>query len=451
MVRLEWMVPEIKGWQEETWKKGFAYGAIVLSVAALLCLWFAHLALHVVILIILGTVPPEWLWIAQLIIDMTNRWPASIAAIHDAGIFLSFFAFVFMFVWLVVRHRDEKPRFIWKDASWWRKFTWFAQNSDAYYILAFIFIAVSWVGVWVFIHQAFLFYLESSPLRQGTLTDPTWFLIQIQPLTMVIVGTVCVIGAFIVLLTLIFHHRPGVKKEILKPTFRVKFGDRLGELRYIKDDWLFYLIAFIPFFLAAFAIWIFTFEGLFALIVGIEAFVWAWLPSLSWSPPEYHWWGIGLLGISFGWFIIHILIIERNPVQRRKRPPLRTVDKWRNRLRHPFAILTLGILMAVLLFIGVTQMILAFNAAEYFSHTVGRACVIGALIVVFILIVAERGFDDEKRESRENRRLRRYKEYIPQNVIEERIHYFRSLSPIEREKKLQETIQRYIQRSVGER
>ena len=44
-----------------------------------------------------------------------------------------------------------------------------------------------------------------------------------------------------------------------------------------------------------------------------------------------------------------------------------------------------------------------------------------------------------------------YKEYIPQNVIEERIHYFRSLSPIEREKKLQETIQRYIQRSVGER
>lgn len=445
------MVPEIKGWQETTVKKVFAYGAIVLSVAALLCLWFAHLALHVVILIILGTVPPEWWWIAQLIIDMTNSWPASIAAIHDAGIFLSFFAFMFMFVWLVVRHRDEKPRFVWKDASRWRKFTWFAQNSDAYYILAFIFIAASWVGVWVLIHQAFLFYLESSPLRQGTLTDPTWLLIQIQPLTMVIVGTGCVIVAFIVLLALIFHHRPRTDKEIPKPTYRVKFGDRLSELRYIKEDWLFYLIAFIPFFLTAFAVWIFAFEGLFALIFGIEGFVWAWLPNLSWSPPEYHWLGIGLLGISFVWFVFHILVIERNPIQRRKGPPLRNIDELRDRLRHPFAILTLGILMAVLLFIGITQMILAFNAAEYYPHTLGEAFVIAALIVVFILIVAERGFDAEKRESRERRRLRRYKEYIPQNVIEEKIHYFRSLSPIEREKKLQETIQQYVQRSVGER
>jgi hypothetical protein len=225
----------------------------------------------------------------------------------------------------------------------------------------------------------------------------------------------------------------------------LKVRERLDDLRYLEEDWRFYVIAFIPFFLAAFAVWIFAFEGLFARIFSIAAIIWAWLPTYPWTALRYHWLGIVLLGISIGWIIIHIVVIERSPVRRRKIPILKGVDRWRNWLRNPIALVALGLLMIVLVFIGAIQMILAFNASDYFPHWWGRTFVFSALIVGFVLIVSERGFDREKVDARSKKRLSYYKEYIPEDVIEQKVRYLRTLSPVEREKRIQETIQRYVQ------
>ena len=180
-----------------------------------------------------------------------------------------------------------------------------------------------------------------------------------------------------------------------------------------------------------------AFEGFFAQTYNIGVIQWGLLPWIKWNPVQYHWVGIGLVASGFGWFLVHIIVIERNPPQERKVPKMKRVDTWRNTFRHPFTLVTLGIVMIVLVFIGAVQMILAFNAGDYFDHWRGRAFVFGALIVAFVLIVAERGFDLDKH-------LRYYVPEIPRNVREEIIHYLSTLSPVERERVIQELVQRFV-------
>lgn len=172
----------------------------------------------------------------------------------------------------------------------------------------------------------------------------------------------------------------------------------------IREDWKFYLIALLPYFLAIFALWILLDEGFIAHFYELEI-EWA-LPLLigiHYVFPYWLYFLFGLIALLSGMMAIWIVIlfVQRKPRIDKAAPKgtfLAFIDRSRGWIRgkYPLRIITgLGfILLAIgLIFAGTTFILLQQRILDQalFYHQWSDITIIIAMVITFILIVCERG------------------------------------------------------------
>jgi hypothetical protein len=172
----------------------------------------------------------------------------------------------------------------------------------------------------------------------------------------------------------------------------------------IREDWKFYLIALLPYFLVIFALWILLDEGFIAHLYELDI-IWA-LPLLigiHYVFPYWLYFLIGFIVLLSGMIVIWIVIlfVQRRPRKDKTEPKgsfLAFIDRSRGWMRgkYPLRILTgLGIfLLATGLIFAVTTYILLQQRIldqALFFHQWSDITIIAAMVVTFILIVCERG------------------------------------------------------------
>ncbi|MDO8125157.1 MAG: hypothetical protein Q6364_12360 [Candidatus Hermodarchaeota archaeon] len=86
-----------------------------------------------------------------------------------------------------------------------------------------------------------------------------------------------------------------------------------NRVRVIKRDWVFYSLAYIPFFMISFAVWICLDEAILALRYGI-VIQWSLFPYFLLSHDAWHY--IGIFLFLIGMVVLGIaLLLNRNPVE----------------------------------------------------------------------------------------------------------------------------------------
>lgn len=168
------------------WFIGLSLFSVFIISGTLFCLHFAYDAL--LILIQTGFPPP------YIIGDY------GIPGLHDIGVGLSFFGLVALFglfVWVLRNNpaKEVSPR--------WSGKAWILWNSDFYYIVACFGIFVAWLGIWVCMHQAFLYELEASFLGRIPEASVRFLIFNFEPVALHNLGFLFVTVDFLILMGLI--------------------------------------------------------------------------------------------------------------------------------------------------------------------------------------------------------------------------------------------------------
>lgn len=313
--------------------------------------------------------------------------PIGIAILHDLGIFLATLGiivlFVIYFIWLLPL--GTPPR----------------QKRGFQYIFGFLSVFAAWIGIWIFMHRAFLIQLEYWRGFLPTPTLPIGFL-QLAPSTLHLIGLILVgfffVGAFLVLLYKAYqviqasHTATGASSLPISTSATAVPAPVDWPLSFlqIQEDWKFYFIAFIPYFSAAFAVWILLFEGFIAKLFGIPL-IWALIPWVQWTPNTYFLIGTGLLLTSMIAIWAVIVFVRRAPWTQASLSSW----WWQGSRRCLFAILTSLVIFSLgvgLLLLSVTfwylESLLLSTALLW--QQIGDGLIIIGLLTAFIIIVGER-------------------------------------------------------------
>jgi hypothetical protein len=331
-----------------------------------------------------GSYPTELL---QMLFIQAN--PLGIAGLHDIGIFLASLGiivlYIIYFVWLLPLGIPERSR---------RGFQ---------YILGFLLVFAAWIGIWICMHRAFLFLLE---FWRGYLPDPTWSIgiVQLTPNTLHVLGLILVglflLGTLLVLLykayvLVLASHT--ISETRIDQSTKITAGNRVAErigwpipFIQIKKDWKFYFLAFLPYFSAAFAVWILLFEGFVAQLYGIPI-LWALIPSIPWTPDYYMIFGGGLLLTSMLALWGIIVFIRRAPATGMPGNSW----WWQGTRRFLFVILTITVIVSLsvgLIIITWTYLQLGtlIPVTALLWQQIGETSVLLGLVAGFIIIVGER-------------------------------------------------------------
>ncbi len=195
--------------------------------------------------------------------------------------------------------------------------------------------------------------------------------------------------------------------------------ERLQRLRTIKLDWVFYSLAFIPFFIISFAVWICLDEAIFALRYRI-IIQWSLFPYFRVFPDFWHYLGIFffvtsmiLMGLT--------LLLHRSPQPEpdENTQPLKwfqVVSHLREWLNKTPVLAVLGLIGLFSLGVAVIFMNIAFSSQlqcssissgipcftslfglitieSLFLHQIGDVLVAIGLVLIFIVVIRERSAD----------------------------------------------------------
>ncbi|MFX1566688.1 MAG: hypothetical protein ACFFCH_11930 [Promethearchaeota archaeon] len=195
--------------------------------------------------------------------------------------------------------------------------------------------------------------------------------------------------------------------------------DRLQRFQTIKYDWIFYSLAFIPFFIISFAVWICLDEAIFALRYRI-IIQWSLFPYFRVFPDLWHYLGIFLFVI--GMILMGLtLLLHRSP---QATPDQETHNlKWfqvfshlRDWLSKTPVLVILGLIGLFSLGFAVLFMNIAFTSQlqcssissgipcftalfgliiieSLFLHQVSDVLVAVGLVLIFIVVIGERSGD----------------------------------------------------------
>ncbi len=323
-----------------------------------------------------GILPPDFYQIPFI-----QGNPLGLAALHDIGIFLASLGvivlYIVYFVWLLPLGTPERsPR-------------------GFQYILGFLLVFTAWMGIWICMHRAFIFLLEV--IRIGLSIQNPFIL---HMLGLILVGLFFLGTLFVLLykayrLTIASFSGPDTPgQQPFTPTKVTSVAAKgvTWPIPFIKiqKDWKFYFLAFLPYFSAAFAVWILLFEGFIAGQFGIQI-IWALLPGIPWTPDAYMLFGGVLLGVSMLGLWAIIVFVRRAPVI----GVLGSSWWWQGARRYLFVLLSIVVLLAFisgLSVISLTYLLIGSITVPtaLVWQQIGEALVLLGLITAFILIVGER-------------------------------------------------------------
>ncbi|MFX1576838.1 MAG: hypothetical protein ACFFCF_06665 [Promethearchaeota archaeon] len=322
-----------------------------------------------------GVFPPDFYQI-----PFVQGNPLGLAALHDIGIFLAsvgvIVLYIVYFVWLLPLGTLERSR-------------WGFQ-----YILGFLLVFTAWMGIWICMHRAFIFLLEV--IRIGlVIQDP--FMLHLLGLLLVglfLFGTlgVLVYKAYHLTIASFTGSADPIQQPLTTPRVSNVSEGRSWPIPFIqiKKDWKFYFLAFLPYFSAAFAVWILLFEGFIAYQFGIPI-IWALLPGIPWTPDAYMLFGGVLLIASMLGLWIIIVFVRRAPLT----GTLGSSWWWQGARRYLFVLLSIIVLIAFIsgLFVIVITYLqigsLIVSTALTWQQ-IGEALVLLGLVTAFVIIVGER-------------------------------------------------------------
>lgn len=323
-----------------------------------------------VTLFLTGTLPPDYFQIPFI-----QGNPFGLAVLHDFGIFLASLGIIVLyivyFVWLLPLGNPERAR---------RGFE---------YILGFLLVFTAWIGIWICMHRAFIFLAEAGTI--GFFIQNPFIL---HSLGIILVG-LFLLGTLSVLLYKVFRllrasHTVSDAPTQPPPSTPTEPIDFPIPFMHIQKDWKFYFLIFIPYFSAAFAVWILLFEGFIAELLGIPL-IWALLPWIAWTPGYYMLFGGILLFVSMLALWAMIVFVRRAPLT----GILQNTWWWQGARRYLFVILTILVLIGFLggLFVIAWTYLnlgtIAVSTALLWQQ-IGEALVLFALVTAFIIIVGER-------------------------------------------------------------
>ncbi len=339
---------------------------------------------YLVALIQTGIFPTELLQMFFI-----QAYPFGIAGLHDVGIFLASLGiivlYIIYFVWLLPLGIPERSR---------RGFQ---------YILGFLLVFGAWIGIWICMHRAFLLSFE---FWRGYLPNPNWSIgiFQLTPFALHSLG-LALVGLFLLGTLLVILYKAytlfmvsGTQSDLTveESKFTAVEANIPKSIEWpipfvqIRKDWKFYFLAFLPYFSAAFAVWILLFEGFIAQLYGIPI-VWALLPWIHWTPDYYMIFGGVILLVSMLALWGIIVFIRRAPVT--GMPWNRWW--WQGARRFLFVILTIIVILSLstgLLLITWTYLQLGTltTSTALLWHQIGETAVLLGLVTAFIIIVGER-------------------------------------------------------------
>ncbi|MHA2427010.1 MAG: hypothetical protein ACXADB_03160 [Candidatus Hermodarchaeia archaeon] len=193
----------------------------------------------------------------------------------------------------------------------------------------------------------------------------------------------------------------------------------LNRVRFVEHDWVFYSVAFVPFFIIAFAVWICLDEAIFALRYRI-VIQWSLFPFFRIFPDTWHYLGIALfvfgliiMGFTFG--------LQRAPSHegsrvREQQEWFRVISRFRRWLSESHVLVILGLLGMSCLIVALIGMRFAFISQlicsavspgipcftnlfgfiiieSLFLHQISDVLVAVGLVLVFIVLIRERSED----------------------------------------------------------
>lgn len=329
--------------------------------------------IYLAILFTTGTLPPDF-----LLIPFIQGHLHGPAALHDIGIFLASLGIIVLyivyFVWLLPLGTPERSR---------RGFQ---------YILGFLLVFAAWIGIWICMHRAFIFLLIGIEI------------VNLSPATLHLFGLILVylflFGTFLVIIFKAYRLYIAAytvsDSKVSQLTSTTDSPIATGSVAYpipqiqIQKDWKFYFLAFLPYFSAAFAVWILLFEGIIARIFGIPI-IWALLPWIPWTSNYYMLFGGGLLLASMLMLWGIIVFIRRAPITGTP------VDSWwwQGARRYLFVFLTIVIIISLIGgLLGISWTYLSLDtlpiATALFWQQTSEVSILLGLIMAFIIIVGER-------------------------------------------------------------
>jgi hypothetical protein len=325
---------------------------------------------YLVVLYTSGTLPPDFFQIPFI-----QGNPAGLAVLHDLGIFLASIGIIVLyivyFVWLLPLGNPERAR---------RGFE---------YILGFLLVFAAWIGIWICMHRAFIFLAEAGTIG-FFIQNP--FILHSLGLILVglfLLGTMSVVIYKVLRLLWAFDAISDTATHLpaSQPSETIGFPIPFG---HIRKDWKFYFLIFIPYFSAAFSVWILLFEGFIAELFGISI-IWALIPWFVWTPGYYMLFGGALLFLSMFSLWTMIVFVRRAPLT----GILQNTWWWQGTRRYLFVFLTIIVLVGFLGgFFVITWSYLNLSSLLVSTalvwQQIGEALVLLALVTAFIIIVGER-------------------------------------------------------------
>jgi hypothetical protein len=199
-------------------------------------------------------------------------------------------------------------------------------------------------------------------------------------------------------------------------------GGRLRQwfnrVRTIEQDWVFYSLAYIPFFIISFAVWICLDEAIFALRYRI-VIQWSLFPYFRVFPDTWHY--LGIILFVTGMIIMGItLLLHRKPIdeQQIKTEQIYWFQVFKQ-LRHWFSLtavlvvlgliglLSLGIALGIIRYAFMSQItctnvgygipcftnLFGIIIETLYLHQIGNLLVAIGLVLIFIVVIRERSED----------------------------------------------------------
>jgi len=191
----------------------------------------------------------------------------------------------------------------------------------------------------------------------------------------------------------------------------------IQRVRTIEPDWLFYTMAFIPFFIISFAVWVCLDEAIFALRYGVVV-QWSLFPYFRIFPDMWHY--LGILLFVFGMILVGLtLLLHRSsptPSQEDSVQWFRVFTLLRKKLSKTPVLVILGLVGLLCLGIAISLMNVAFlsqlrcsnlgmgipcfvslfggfTIESLFLHQLCDVLVAIGLVLIFLVIIGERSED----------------------------------------------------------
>jgi len=200
----------------------------------------------------------------------------------------------------------------------------------------------------------------------------------------------------------------------------------LLRIRTVRHDWVFYLVAFLPYFIIGFAVWICLDEAIFAQRYQL-VIQWSLLPLVQLTPLFWHLFGVVLYLLGVVGLLFALLLRRTSPEDEDEVTPLkpeevvwarlvRPVRRFREWLRESPVLVLLGLAGMFFLLVGLGAMMVAFAHQLHWSiisgsaipcfvnvgglliealylHQLGDLSVAVGLAVMFLVVIRERAED----------------------------------------------------------